>query len=426
MGYKVLLADDSITIQKVIGIIFANEEYELSVVDNGNTALDKASEIRPDVILVDALMPGKSGYEVCREVRQNESLKDIPLLLLVGAFEPFDEEKARNSGADDHISKPFESQLLVEKVKKLIELGEERAKARAMAATAAPAVAESSHVLNLGGEPAPAPEFGAGFSRPVAESVEAGEKSADLLCLDSLEIVEAAPEDDLWGVFEVEEIAEGEDVQLGEILDEEELQPEMVDSIEEVEPFVFMEDDSAACGNETTISLGEYQETEIAANDADAVFGTREESEFEGLGGFGPATEPAMESPKAEIFAFEPEEKAEPHVSGLADVCLTELHTTGAAPARETFASHPDREVETVLREEAVPAPEVSGHGEQAGPAAVCGGTGTGAINLSEEQLAAIVSRLSKDIVEKIAWEVVPDLAETIIREEIRKIREGY
>src|SRR5512135_1529027 len=103
MGYKVLLADDSITIQKVIGIIFANEDYDLTVVDNGNSALEKAKEILPDVILVDALMPGKSGYEVCREVRLDDSIKDVPLLLLVGAFEPFDEEKARNSGADDHI-----------------------------------------------------------------------------------------------------------------------------------------------------------------------------------------------------------------------------------------------------------------------------------------------------------------------------------
>lgn len=426
MGYKVLLADDSITIQKVIGIIFANEEYELSVVDNGNSALEKASEIRPDVILVDALMPGKSGYEVCREVRRNESLKDIPLLLLVGAFEPFDEEKARDSGADDHISKPFESQLLVEKVKKLIEIGEERAKARAMAATAAPAAAEPSHVLNLGGELASAPECGAGFSHAVAESGEAVGKSADVLCFDSLEIVEAAPEDDLWGVFEVEEIAEGEDVQLGEILEEEELQAEVVDSVEEVEPFVFMEDDSAPCGNEATISLGEYPETEAAANKSDAAFSSGKEREFEGFGGFGPAAEPTVETPKAEVAASELEENVEPHVSGLADVPLAELHATGAAPVQETFSPYPGREFESASREEAIPAPEVLGHGEQASSTAVTEETGTGAISLSEEQLAAIVSRLSKDIVEKIAWEVVPDLAETIIREEIRKIKGGY
>jgi CheY-like chemotaxis protein len=126
MGTTVLLADDSITIQKVVGIIFANEDYELVVVDNGNSALEKARDIRPDVMLVDALMPGKSGYEVCEEVRRDPVLKNIPLLLLVGAFEPFDEDKARLSGADDHITKPFESQSLIDKVKALVVLASSR------------------------------------------------------------------------------------------------------------------------------------------------------------------------------------------------------------------------------------------------------------------------------------------------------------
>ena len=123
MSNKLLLADDSITIQKVVGIIFANEDYELTVVDNGDAALEKAKQIIPDIILVDALMPGKTGYEVCAEVRRDARLKAIPLLLLTGAFEPFDEDKAKQSGADDFISKPFESQQLIDRVQKLIDLG---------------------------------------------------------------------------------------------------------------------------------------------------------------------------------------------------------------------------------------------------------------------------------------------------------------
>src|SRR6266567_1287455 len=98
MSNKLLLADDSITIQKVVGIIFANEDYELTVVDNGNAALEKARELLPDIILVDALMPGKTGYEVCAEVRRTAALKTTPLLLMTGAFEPFDEEKAKQCG----------------------------------------------------------------------------------------------------------------------------------------------------------------------------------------------------------------------------------------------------------------------------------------------------------------------------------------
>ncbi len=130
MSNKLLLADDSITIRKVVGIIFANEDYSLSVVDNGSAALEKAREIMPDIILADVIMPGKTGYEVCAEIRSDPLLSHVPLLLLTGAFEPFDEEKARQSGADDFISKPFESLQLLEKVERLIELGKERKAAR--------------------------------------------------------------------------------------------------------------------------------------------------------------------------------------------------------------------------------------------------------------------------------------------------------
>ena len=75
MSKKLLLADDnSITIRKVVGIIFANEDYTLSVVDNGNAALEKAREIIPDIILANVLMPGNTGYEVCVEVRRDPAL----------------------------------------------------------------------------------------------------------------------------------------------------------------------------------------------------------------------------------------------------------------------------------------------------------------------------------------------------------------
>ena len=126
MGTKLLLADDSITIQKVVGIIFASEEYELTIVDNGSAALVKAKAVKPDVLLVDAVMPGMTGYEVCEQIRHDPALESVPILLLTGAFEPFDEEKARKSGADDFISKPFESQSLIDKVSNLVSVGRQR------------------------------------------------------------------------------------------------------------------------------------------------------------------------------------------------------------------------------------------------------------------------------------------------------------
>ena len=74
MSINVLVADDSITIQKVIGIIFGGDEYSLTVVDNGKAAVDKAREINPDILLIDALMPGMTGYEVAEAVRSTPSL----------------------------------------------------------------------------------------------------------------------------------------------------------------------------------------------------------------------------------------------------------------------------------------------------------------------------------------------------------------
>ncbi|HEY5522345.1 MAG TPA: response regulator, partial [Desulfuromonadaceae bacterium] len=127
MSIKVLVADDSITIQKVIGIIFGGDEYSLTVVDNGKAAVDKAREINPDILLIDALMPGMTGYEVAEAVRSIPSLSAKPILILTGSFEPFDEEKAKKCGADDYIAKPFESQQIIAKVKELLEFGRSRA-----------------------------------------------------------------------------------------------------------------------------------------------------------------------------------------------------------------------------------------------------------------------------------------------------------
>ncbi|HAD03543.1 MAG TPA: hypothetical protein DCF93_02500, partial [Desulfuromonas sp.] len=120
MKKKLLLADDSITIQKVIAITFSSDDYLLTVVDNGDAALEKARSDRPDLILADVFMPGKNGYEVCAAVKQDPNLQGIPVLLLTGTFEPFDEGKARAAGADKWIAKPFESQSLIDCIEKLL------------------------------------------------------------------------------------------------------------------------------------------------------------------------------------------------------------------------------------------------------------------------------------------------------------------
>jgi CheY-like chemotaxis protein len=119
MAKKILLADDSVTIQKVVSITLAHEDFDLTIVDNGSKALAKAKETKPDVILLDVVMPDKDGYQVCQEIKGNAELKDTPVILLTGTFEPFDADRAAEVGADDFIKKPFESHTLINKVKEM-------------------------------------------------------------------------------------------------------------------------------------------------------------------------------------------------------------------------------------------------------------------------------------------------------------------
>jgi len=152
MKRRILLADDSVTIQKVIELTFMDEDYEVRAVSNGDEALAILPEANPDFVIADVHMPGANGYEVCR--RSKELRPEIPVLLLVGTFEPFDEGQARAAGADSFLKKPFDSQELLQRVEELLA-----AKAAPPAATAAAAQPAAEPPPLLGAEPVP--EFAA-------------------------------------------------------------------------------------------------------------------------------------------------------------------------------------------------------------------------------------------------------------------------
>jgi CheY-like chemotaxis protein len=122
MPKTLLVADDSLTIRKVIGMVLALEDFQLTSVDNGIDAIARAREMKPDLVLADVLMPGRSGYEVCEALKADPSTAHVPVLLLSGNFEPFDEGRARAARADGHLTKPFESQALLDKVRALLGL----------------------------------------------------------------------------------------------------------------------------------------------------------------------------------------------------------------------------------------------------------------------------------------------------------------
>jgi CheY-like chemotaxis protein len=121
MPKRILLADDSITIQKVVELTFSDGDYEVTAVNNGAKAIAKLGEMRPDVILSDIIMPEKNGYEVCEFVKSHPDYRNIPVILLTGTFEPFDPDRADKAGCDAVVTKPFESQSLIHKVEELIQ-----------------------------------------------------------------------------------------------------------------------------------------------------------------------------------------------------------------------------------------------------------------------------------------------------------------
>jgi CheY-like chemotaxis protein len=333
MSIKILLADDSITIQKVVGIIFGGEEYSLTVVDNGKAAIEKARELNPDVLLIDALMPGMSGYEVCEAVRATPAIASKPILLLTGSFEPFDENKAKNCGADDFLAKPFESQQIVAKVRELIELAASRSEAPASF------------------EPAPEPEtFVASLVPEVSEA------------------------NDIWGAFTTaEEPAPVAESTL-----------EVPDQAEETVAFDFASSDL---------------EPEFASP-AEEVAPAKEE-------GTGSQWIPIEE----ETFEFEEQTAAVQQVPTIEESMFGDTDFEVSAP--------------TPVVPEVEQAPVSEPVIEQIAAPAVVTPVTTAPLALTEEQLREALAAASKDVIERIVWEVVPDLAEVLIKEAIRKIKEG-
>jgi CheY-like chemotaxis protein len=153
MGYRILLADDSLTIQKVVELTFARTDWELRTVGNGDKAVALLGEFVPDVVLADAVMPGLTGYELCETVKKLPGGSFIPVVMLTGTFEPFDRARADRAGADAVVTKPFDSHALLDLVQDLAARAE-----GARAAAPPPAPPEPEPVPEPEPEPAPVAE----------------------------------------------------------------------------------------------------------------------------------------------------------------------------------------------------------------------------------------------------------------------------
>ena len=371
MGSRVILADDSVTIQKVVGIIFANEGYELTIVATGDDAVARAREIKPDVMLIDALMPGKSGYDVCREIRQDPALAHTAILLMTGAFDVVDEEKNRQSGADEFITKPFDSQSLIDVTNRLIGLTADRL--GSPAAVSAPPVVP---------EPAPQPAVPAPAAAPAVDDIWAtgfdDEPAAAPAATDyfaaarpSLAPVAPAPvkataDDDLWGAFDMDQF----------------------DTAPAPAPAPTPAPDVAA------VDEGFSFEAEVPTATGFEPFGEQELSVAD--------LEQAPAVPPAASLSADDEFGAitfdEPEVPVAAPPVMPAM-APPLEPSAPVFAAAP---------------PPLPAAAPAAPPAA-----------LDEEQLKALLATVSREVIERIVWEVVPDLAEILIKEEIRKLKAG-
>lgn len=120
MASRILIADDSRTVRRVVVQSLEAEGHEVIAVPDGDEAFERIRESAPDLVLADVLMPGLNGYQLAEAVGAEEQLRGIPVLLLSGAFEPFDEGRAESCGACGHLTKPFQSSTLIDSVREAL------------------------------------------------------------------------------------------------------------------------------------------------------------------------------------------------------------------------------------------------------------------------------------------------------------------
>lgn len=180
MTRKLLLADDSVTIQKVVELVLSGEGFEIRSANNGEEALAVMPEFRPDIVLSDIEMPVMDGYKLCKIIKTDPDTRDIPVILLAGVFEPINEELARDSGADERIIKPFESQELIGKINAVLAIKEAREAVAveadigeaAEAAVPADEYISDDEIMAFGDIPLEPAAEGYGFGETLLEDIE--------------------------------------------------------------------------------------------------------------------------------------------------------------------------------------------------------------------------------------------------------------
>ena len=402
MSRTILLADDSITIQKIVTLTFSGEGIDVVTVGNGDAALKKIHEIRPAVILADIFMPGKNGYEVCEHVKNEPTLRSIPVILLVGAFEPFDSTEANRVRADAHLTKPFEIKVLLSAVNSRISSGKESNEVEAPVSQKA----DGAVIESVLAEPAalqPATEASVVLASPT----------------------EMAPPQ--------ESVAEPEPVQADSALRLEEpvLSLALGVTLDEAEFVTPPALDPPVEAQTVTMESRSLEAQDIGFAAAPVVPGVIEESDPLGL----LAADSSLTSEAESDVSLEARSLVvdiwEPRTSPVMNAKVEVIEQDPGAV--ETEAVQPPaaaREIpepaspvaEGVEHAEEVLSSDMRDLPEPVLPAVVSSGELAPVVDLEEliERIAKrVIEKLSRDAIERVAWEVVPDLAELMVKEQV-------
>ena len=123
MTRRILIVDDEPNIATSLEFLMRESDYDVRVAPNGEEALRLAESFRPDVVLLDVMMPQRSGFEVCRKIRENPALRDMKIVMLTAKGRDVEKEKGLNLGANAYVTKPFSTKELMNTVRGLLPSG---------------------------------------------------------------------------------------------------------------------------------------------------------------------------------------------------------------------------------------------------------------------------------------------------------------
>jgi two-component system phosphate regulon response regulator PhoB len=126
---RILIIEDERNLTQALEYNFQREGYEVSVAHDGIEGLRRAQTLLPDVIILDLMLPGMGGLEICRELRRGDRTRDLPILMLTARGEETDQIVGFTTGADDYVTKPFNTKVLLQRVKALQRRTENRPEA---------------------------------------------------------------------------------------------------------------------------------------------------------------------------------------------------------------------------------------------------------------------------------------------------------